>query len=104
MNPSPTPLIDSRKPAREVMARIGDKWSALIVIALRDGPLRFNEIKRAIGSVSQRMLTLCCMERDGLIERTVTLTAPPQFACARPLPFLRVPWSAAKLSNCLPSS
>ena len=100
------PLIDSCKPAREVMSRIGDKWSALIVIALRDGPLRFSEIKRAVGSVSQRMLTLTlrCMERDGLIERTVTLTAPPQFACARPLPFLRVPWSAAKLSNCLPSS
>ena len=74
------PLIDSCKPAREVMSRIGDKWSALIVIALRDGPLRFGEIKRAIGSVSQRMLTLTlrCMERDGLIERTVTPTKPPR--------------------------
>jgi DNA-binding HxlR family transcriptional regulator len=80
MNASSTPLIDSCNPAREVMARIGDKWSALIVIALRDGPLRFNEIKRAIGSVSQRMLTLTlrCMERDGLVERTVTRTAPPR--------------------------
>jgi len=74
------PLIDSCKPAREVMSRIGDKWSALIVIALRDGPLRFSEIKRAVGSVSQRMLTLTlrCMERDGLIERTVTPTKPPR--------------------------
>lgn len=78
MDPSPPPLIDSCKPAREVMSRIGDKWSALIVIALRDGPLRFGEIKRVIGSVSQRMLTLTlrCMERDGLIERTVTPTKP----------------------------
>ncbi len=62
------------------MSRIGDKWSALIVIALRDGRLRFNEIKRAIGTVSQRMLTLTLrsMERDGLIERTVTPTTPPR--------------------------
>jgi DNA-binding HxlR family transcriptional regulator len=80
MNLPQPPLIDSCKPAREVMSRIGDKWSALIVIALRDGPLRFNEIKRAIGSVSQRMLTLAlrCMERDGLIERRVTPTTPPR--------------------------
>ncbi len=62
------------------MSRIGDKWSALIVIALRDERLRFNEIKRAIGTVSQRMLTLTLrsMERDGLIERTVTPTTPPR--------------------------
>lgn len=80
MNPSHTPLIDSCKPAQEVMSRIGNKWSALIVIALRDGPLRFNEIRRAIGSVSQRMLTLTLrgMERDGLIERTATPVAPPR--------------------------
>ena len=80
MNPPHTPLIDSCKPAREIMFRIGDKWSALIVIALRDGRLRFNEIKRAIGTVSQRMLTLTLrsMERDRLIERTVTPTTPPR--------------------------
>jgi DNA-binding HxlR family transcriptional regulator len=52
----------------------------LIVMALRDGPLRFNEIKRALSSISQRMLTLTLrgMERDGLVRRIVTPTNPPR--------------------------
>jgi DNA-binding HxlR family transcriptional regulator len=80
MNASQHPLIESCRPAQEIMSRIGDKWSALIVIALRDGPLRFNEIRRAIGSISQRMLTLTlrAMERDGLIERTAAPSSPPR--------------------------
>lgn len=63
-----------------VLARIGDKWSVLIVMFLRDGPKRFNELKRTIGSISQRMLTLTLrgLERDGLVTRTVTPTVPPR--------------------------
>jgi DNA-binding HxlR family transcriptional regulator len=73
-------LLDTCRPVRQILARVGDKWSVLIVMALRDGPRRFNEIKRAIGSISQRMLTLTLkgMERDGLIKRTVFPTKPPR--------------------------
>jgi len=63
-----------------VLARIGDKWSVLIVSRLGDGPRRFNELKRTIGGISQRMLTLTLrnLERDGLITRTVFPTVPPR--------------------------
>jgi DNA-binding HxlR family transcriptional regulator len=65
---------------RLILARVGDKWSVLIVMALCDGPRRFNEVKRAIGTISQRMLTLTLrgMERDGLVKRTVLPTKPPR--------------------------
>lgn len=80
MSPGHTPLLESCQPVKAILSRVGDKWSVLIVIALRDGPLRFNEIKRAAGSISQRMLTLTLrsMERDGLVSRTVTPSAPPR--------------------------
>src|SRR6185312_15014451 len=63
-----------------VLARIGDKWSVLIVAMLGDGPKRFNEIKRQVGGISQRMLTLTLrgLERDGLVTRTVFPTVPPR--------------------------
>ena len=63
-----------------VLARIGDKWSVLIVAMLGDGPKRFNEIKRQVGGISQRMLTLTLrgLERDGLVKRTVFPTVPPR--------------------------
>lgn len=63
-----------------VLGRIGDKWSVLIVSRLGNGPLRFNELKRSIGGISQRMLTLTLrgLERDGLITRTVFPTVPPR--------------------------
>ncbi len=63
-----------------VLARVGDKWSVLIVRLLGDGPQRFNEIKRMVGGISQRMLslTLRSLERDGLVTRTVTPTVPPR--------------------------
>src|ERR1700744_6297817 len=63
-----------------VLARIGDKWSVLIVSRLGDAPMRFNELKRDIGGISQRMLTLTLrgLERDGLITRTVFPTTPPR--------------------------
>lgn len=80
MLPEPGNLLDMCKPVRQILARVGDKWSVLIVMALRDGPRRFNEIKRAIGTISQRMLTLTLkgMERDGLIKRSVFPTKPPR--------------------------
>jgi DNA-binding HxlR family transcriptional regulator len=67
-------------PAREVMSRVGDKWSMLVVMLLGDGPLRFNELMRAAGDVSQRMLSLTLkkLERDGLVLRTETPTVPPR--------------------------
>jgi DNA-binding HxlR family transcriptional regulator len=64
----------------EVLARIGDKWSVLVVTRLGPGPMRFNELRRAIGGISQRMLTLTLrgLERDGLATRTVSATIPPR--------------------------
>jgi DNA-binding HxlR family transcriptional regulator len=63
-----------------ILSRIGDKWSVLIIQRLGEGPRRFNEIKRIIGGISQRMLTLTLrnLERDGLVSRTVTPTVPPR--------------------------
>ena len=63
----------------QVLARVGDKWSILIVMLLASGPRRFSEIKRAINGISQRMLTLCLrgLERDGLVNRTVYAVMPP---------------------------
>jgi DNA-binding HxlR family transcriptional regulator len=64
----------------EVLARVGDKWTVLVVSQLGDGPKRFNELRRALGSISQRMLTLTLrgLERDGLATRTVFPTVPPR--------------------------
>jgi DNA-binding HxlR family transcriptional regulator len=64
----------------EVLSRVGDKWTVLVVGTLGDGPKRFNELRRALGSISQRMLTLTLrgLERDGLVTRTVFPTIPPR--------------------------
>ena len=64
----------------DVLARVGDKWSVLVVTRLGPGPMRFNEMRRAIGGISQRMLTLTLrgLERDGLITRTAFPTIPPR--------------------------
>src|SRR5215831_7080094 len=64
----------------EVLARVGDKWTILVVSELGNRPKRFNEIRRALGSISQRMLTLTlrALERDGLVTRTVFPTIPPK--------------------------
>lgn len=63
-----------------VLSRVGDKWSVLIIMLLVDGPRRFNELKRMVGGISQRMLTLTLrgLERDGLVTRTVYPTIPPR--------------------------
>jgi DNA-binding HxlR family transcriptional regulator len=73
-------VTESCRPVTEILARIGDKWSILVVKCLSDGPMRFNELKRSINGVSQRMLTLTLrgLERDGLVLRTVTPTIPPR--------------------------
>jgi DNA-binding HxlR family transcriptional regulator len=66
----------------ETLARIGDKWTVLVVELLCEGrgPMRFNEIRRTIDGISQRMLTLTLrsLERDGLVIRTVHPTIPPR--------------------------
>ncbi len=65
---------------RDVLNRVGDKWSVQIVALLGSGPLRFGELKRAIEGISQRMLTLTLrgLERDGLVTRTVFPEIPPR--------------------------
>ncbi|MCI3245731.1 winged helix-turn-helix transcriptional regulator [Streptomyces spinosisporus] len=64
---------------RDVMDRIGDKWSVTVICRLDDGPLRFNALRRAVDGITQRMLstTVRRLERDGLISRTVEPTVPP---------------------------
>ncbi len=64
----------------EVLSRVGDKWTVLVVSTLGGGPKRFNELRKALGSISQRMLTLTlrALERDGLVTRTVFPTVPPR--------------------------
>jgi DNA-binding HxlR family transcriptional regulator len=77
--PSPHQDSDCRGVA-SILARVGDKWSVFVILMLGDGPKRFNEIKRLIGGISQRMLTLTLrgLERDGLVTRTVFPTIPPR--------------------------
>lgn len=71
---------ESGKAVREVLDRIGDKWSLLVVVTLRNATLRFTELQHHIPGISQRMLTLTLrhLERDGLISRTVHAEVPPR--------------------------
>ena len=64
----------------DVLSRVGDKWTVLIISTLGEGPLRFGELRKAVGSISKRMLTLSlrALERDGLLTRTVFPTVPPR--------------------------
>src|ERR1700692_499808 len=64
----------------ETLARIGDKWTVMVVGALSTGPLRYNEIRRRVDGISQRMLTLTLkgLEQDGLVTRTMYPTIPPR--------------------------
>ena len=74
------PLSADCRAVSGILNRVGDKWSVLVIMQLGNGPRRFNEIKRMIGGISQRMLTLTLrgLERDGLVSRTVTPTIPPR--------------------------
>jgi DNA-binding HxlR family transcriptional regulator len=80
MKPRHDGLPSDCRAISDVLARIGDKWSVLVVSRLGGGPVRFNELRRAIGGISQRMLTLTLrgLERDGLVTRTVFPTIPPR--------------------------
>jgi DNA-binding HxlR family transcriptional regulator len=80
MKPRHKGLPSDCRAVSDVLARVGDKWSVLVVTRLGGGPLRFNELRRTIGGISQRMLTLTLrgLERDGLITRTVFPTIPPR--------------------------
>lgn len=64
----------------ELLSRVGDKWTVLVVQALAEDTLRFNELKRRVGGISQQMLTrtLRALERDGMVARTVHPTIPPR--------------------------
>jgi DNA-binding HxlR family transcriptional regulator len=80
MSPSHKHFLPACLAVREVLNRVGDKWSVLIVQMLADGPKRFSELRRTIEGISQRMLTLTLkgLERDGLVTRTVYPTIPPR--------------------------
>src|SRR6478736_10571507 len=80
MLPSNLHVPDDCRAVSEVLSRVGDKWTILVVGELGQGPKRFNEIRRALGSISQRMLTLTLrgLERDGFVTRTVFPTIPPR--------------------------
>jgi len=64
----------------DILGRLGDKWTVLVMVLLTEGPRRFSELDRDIGTVSQKMLTttLRGLERDGYVVRKVTPTIPPR--------------------------
>lgn len=78
------PPIEDRSPCpvRGILTQVGDKWSTLVILAIatHDGPLRFSELKRNVGGISQRMLTetLRDLERNGVLTRTMYPTIPPK--------------------------
>jgi DNA-binding HxlR family transcriptional regulator len=80
MKPVADHLLAECRTVSETLARIGDKWSVLVVVRLGEGPMRFNQIRREIGGISQKMLTttLRGLERDGYLTRTVTPSIPPR--------------------------
>lgn len=89
LKPAHTDLPASKRPdpnhadcrgVASVLSRVGDKWSVFVIMMLGDGPKRFNELKRMINGISQRMLTLTLrgLERDGLVTRTIFPTIPPR--------------------------
>jgi DNA-binding HxlR family transcriptional regulator len=74
----PDPNTEDCRALSSILGRVADKWTVLIVVLLGDGPKRFNEMKRMVGGISQRMLTFTLrgLERDGLVTRTVFPTSP----------------------------
>jgi DNA-binding HxlR family transcriptional regulator len=73
-------LFDRNCPSRQVLDRIGDRWSTLVIVVLGDGPQRYGQLAATIDGVSQKMLTqtLRGLERDGLVTRTVHPVVPPR--------------------------
>jgi DNA-binding HxlR family transcriptional regulator len=80
MGVSPTNPYVANCPTRQVIDRIGDRWTVLIVGALANGPLRFGELSKTVLGISQKMLTqtLRGLERDGLVTRTLYPQVPPR--------------------------
>jgi DNA-binding HxlR family transcriptional regulator len=79
--PHPTwNVFDDRCPTRKVLNRIADKWTVMIAVRLSQRTMRFGELKRDIGGISQKMLTqtLRGLERDGLVSRRVYAEVPPR--------------------------
>lgn len=76
----PRNLTNHNCPTRDVLDRVGDAWSFLVLMELARGPCRFNALRRVVNGISQRMLsvTLRHLERDGLLTRHVLPLAPPQ--------------------------
>jgi DNA-binding HxlR family transcriptional regulator len=76
----PGNVYDENCATRQVLNRIGDKWTALIIGLLEDGTMRFSELHHQIGGISQKMLTqtLRSLERDGLVSRTIYAEVPPR--------------------------
>ena len=72
-------VLEEGCPSRQVLDRIADKWTALIIYALTDGTLRYGELQRRVGGISQKMLTqtLRSLEDDGLISRKIHPVVPP---------------------------
>ena len=73
-------IYDPKCPTRVVLDRIGDKWTALVVLVLLDGPLRFGQVRSAIGGVAPKVLTqtLRRLERDGIVTRGAYVEIPPR--------------------------
>jgi DNA-binding HxlR family transcriptional regulator len=80
MTPGHTHVTEDCRAVSEVLQRIGDKWSILVVGRLGNGPMRFSELRHVIGGISQKMLTttLRSLERDGFVTRTAYATIPPR--------------------------
>lgn len=76
----PSHAIDYNCPIRDVLDRIGDAWTVLVILQLKCGPCRFNALSRVIDGISPRMLTVTLrrLERDGLVSRTIIDSSPPQ--------------------------
>ena len=80
MKPGNSRITEDCRPVSEILSRVGDKWTVLVVVSLGAGGKRFNELRHAIGGISQKMLTttLRSLERDGFVTRTVFPTVPPR--------------------------
>ena len=83
MDVTADPVVEMLRNCQQVtplLSHVGDKWTVLIIMTLRYGPRRFNEIKRTVDGISQQMLTrtLKMLERDGMVIRTAFPTTPPQ--------------------------
>jgi DNA-binding HxlR family transcriptional regulator len=80
MSPSHIHVPTDCRTVTEILSRVGDKWSVQVVVQLGDGSRRFNELRRSVTGISQRMLTLTLrgLERDGLVTRKVYPTIPPR--------------------------